>query len=118
MRTLLITGTLKIQPPGTSDPPRKMVFQRVRAGLGNLPDFPGLNVQLRQHVIPVDPKTSAQIARRDLMRAAVAFWHASTTQDKDAWKITAQKRHISVFNACISDVLRNYHLDGGVLVKN
>lgn len=115
---ILITGTLKMTPPGTVDPPVKMVFQRVRAGLGNAGKFGSMDVQLRQHVIPADPKTAAQIARRDLMRAAVARYRAMTGIDLDPFKKTAEKRRISVFNAVVSDTLKNYHLSGGVLTPN
>ena len=115
---MLITGTLKMTPPGTVAPPVKMVFQRVRAGLGNAGKYGSMDVQLRQHVVPADPKTTAQMARRDLMRAAVARWHSMTTKDKDAFQKTAENRAITVFNAVISDTLRNYHLVGGTLTKN
>lgn len=118
MKYLHITGTLKMTPPGTVEPPRKMVFQRVRPGLGNLPEFPGLALQLREHVIPADPRTPAQVARRNLMAAAVARWRARTPADVTAWTIISRARNIPLFNACCSDTLRNYHLDGGTLVKN
>lgn len=115
---MLITGTLKMTPPGTVAPPVKMVFQRVRAGLGNAGKYGSMDVQLRQHVVPADPKTAAQMARRDLMRAAVARYRAMTGIDLDPFKKTAEKRRITVFNAVISDTLRNYHLSGGVLTPN
>ena len=40
------------------------------------------------------------------------------TQEKDAFQKTAENRAITVFNAVISDTLRNYHLVGGTLTKN
>lgn len=115
---LLITQSLTFTPDNPPRPHGRYTFQRVRPGLGNVPSRPSLDLQLRRHVVPLDPKTPAQIARRDLMRAAVARWRASTSQDKAEWKIIAQNRSISVFNAAISDTLNNYHLDGGLLVKN
>ncbi len=118
MKNLLITKTLTFKPDDPTLPLGKYVFQRVRPGLGNLPDRPHLDLQLRRHVIPTDPQTIAQIARRDLFRAAVARWRAPLPGDLDRWKTTAQNRSIPVFNAALSDVLLNYHLDGGLLVKN
>lgn len=115
---LLITQSLNFEPVDPPRPAGRYTYQRVKPGLGNVTGRQERDLQLRTHVIPFDPMTPAQIARRDLMRAAVAFWHVATSQDKEAWKITAQKRQISVFNACVSDVLKNYHLDGGLLVKN
>jgi len=115
---LLITGTLIIVPPGTSLPPRKMVFQRVRRGLGNLPDKSNTGHQLRAHVIPFDPKSAAQIARRDLMRAAVTRYRSPVGDDLTRWKRIATARNIPLFNAACSDILRNYTLQGGTLVPN
>lgn len=115
--SLLITKTLTFTPINPPRPFGRYVYQRVKPGAGNVSGYPGLTLQLRAHVIPLDPKTPAQIARRDLMRSAVARWHTLTTQDKDPYKITAEKRQITVFNAFISDTLKNWHLVGGVLVE-
>lgn len=118
MKALLITKTLTFKPADPLLPLGKYVFQRVRPGYGNLPDRPALDLQLRRHVIPIDPKTAAQMARRALFAAAVARWRAPIGDDMERWKTNAQNRSIPVFNAAVSDVLRNYHLDGGLLVKN
>lgn len=114
---MTITKTLTFQPTNPPRPHGKYVFQRVAPGRGNVAGRPAWDLQLRAHVIPIDPMTPAQIARRDHFRAAVALWHASTNQDKEQWKKTAQNRSIPVFNACLSDLLRNYILVDGVLVK-
>lgn len=118
MKNLLITKTLTFKPDDPLLPFGKYVFQRVRPGFGNLPDRPRLDLQLRRHVVPTDPKTVAQMARRALFAAAVARWRAPMAGDLDRWSNDAQNRAIPVFNAALSDVLRNYHLSGGVLVKN
>ena len=115
---LLITGTLTFDPADPLKPLGKYVFQRVRPGFGNLPDRKALDLQLRRHVVPIDPKTSAQMARRALMAAAVARWHARTPADLERWKPIAHERNIPMFNACCSDTLKNYHLSGGILVEN
>jgi hypothetical protein len=115
---LLITGTLTMIPPETTLPPKKMVFQRVKLGLGNLPDKSNTGHQLRTHVIPIDPKTAAQIARRDLMRAAVARYRTPIGDDLIRWKKIARARNIPLFNAACSDILRNYTLQNGNLVPN
>lgn len=115
---LMITKTLTFQP---EDPPRplgKYVFQRVAPGRGNVTTRTRRDLQIRVHVIPFDPMTPAQIARRDLFRAAVARWRAPVGDDMARWKRIALNRSIPVFNAALSDILRNYHLDGLVLVKN
>ena len=118
MKFLLITKTLTFKPDDPALPFGKYVFQRVAPGKGNLPDRKALDLQLRRHVIPIDPMTPAQIARRDLFRAAVARWRAPMGDDLDRWELIAQKRSIPLFNACLSDILKNWHLEGAILVKN
>ena len=118
MKNLLITKTLTFKPDNPLLPHGKYVFQRVAPGKGNLPDRPALDLQLRRHVIPLDPMTPAQIARRDLFRAAVARWRSPIGDDMDRWHLIARRRSIPLFNACLSDILKNWHLESGVLVKN
>lgn len=115
---LFITGTLHLANPPTGGTPGRYTFQRVRAGFGNLPGGTGYDMQIRRTVTPADPMTPAQMARRALMAAAVARWHAMTTQDKAAFEKKAENRSITVFNAVISDTLKNWHLVDGVLVQN
>lgn len=105
--TLLITGTLTFKPANPLLPKAKYVFQRVAPGAGNLTERPGLDLQMRRHVIPVDPMTPAQLARRALMAAAVARWHATPPQDRQQWAGLAKSRSISLFNASVSDYLKN-----------
>lgn len=118
MKYLTITKTLTFEPEELGLPFGKYVFQRVAPGRGNVPGRPRADLQLRRHVIPADPETPAQIARRDLFRAAVERWHARTPSDLDHWKQTAHKKRIPLFNACLSDTLKHYHLENGVLVHN
>lgn len=117
MKFLLITKTLRFTP---KDPPRlagRYTYQRVAPGLGNVAANTERGLQLRRHVIPLDPKTPAQIARRALMRAAVTFWRSSTSLEKAKWERDAKNRSISIFNACVSDIMTNYTLVAGVLTK-
>ena len=118
MKNLLITKTLTFKPDDPLLPFGKYVFQRVSPGTGNLPDRPRLDLQLRRHVIPYDPMTPAQITRRDLFRAAVGRWRAPIGDDLDRWELIAHSRNIPLFNAALSDILKNYHLEGSTLVKN
>lgn len=117
-KATLITGTLTFKPNDPTLPLGKYVFQRVAKGQGNLPDRPTLDLQLRRHVIPLDPMTPAQLARRALMAAAVARWRARTSADLERWAPIAKNKNIPLFNACCSDTLKNYHLVGGILVEN
>lgn len=113
---LLITQTLNHAP---TDPPRPMgkyVYQRVRPGLGNVASSPDASLQCRLHVVPLDPRTPAQLARRDHLRAAVVRWHETPVQDRGIWQALADRKNITLFNASVSDALTNYNLVGGILV--
>lgn len=107
MENLLITGTLTFDPPDPLKPAGKYVFQRVAPGKGNLPGHPAFDLQLRRHVIPFDPMTPAQLARRALLAAAVARWHATAPAERQQWAGIAKQRKISLFNASVSDYLKN-----------
>jgi hypothetical protein len=113
-----IRGSINLIDAGPGRLPGRYVFQKTAPGLGNIPGFPAADRQMRRHVVPLDPMTASQIARRDLFRAAVARWRAPVGDDMQRWKIIAENRSIPVFNACLSDILSNYHLSGGLLVKN
>lgn len=41
---------------------------------------------VRRKPIPKDPKSPAQLARRQIYREAVASWHSLTAEEKDAWR--------------------------------
>ncbi len=117
MKALLITKTLTFKPDDPLLPFGKYVFQRVAPGKGNLPEFVGVNLQLRRHVIPLDPQTPAQLGRRALARAAVQRWRDTPEQGRQQWQPLAKRKSVSLFNACMSDTLTNYMLVNGVLVK-
>ncbi|GAI61042.1 unnamed protein product [marine sediment metagenome] len=46
----------------------------------------GSKTLVRRKPIPIDPKSDAQLARRQIYRDAVAAWHALSTIQQDAWR--------------------------------
>jgi len=77
-----IKGNLSLTP---TDPPRQAglyVFQRVRRGLGNITADKNRGMQLRRHVVPRDPKTPAQLARRSKFAQAIIAWRSASPQQK------------------------------------
>lgn len=97
-----VRGTLYLQDPPDGLPPGRYTFQKTAAGHGNIEGFAHADMQLRRHVVPADPKTSAQLARRTAFAAAVASWHAATQEQREAVRPLAERRQISLFNAWIS----------------
>lgn len=108
MPFLSITGTLSFCPTNPPRPCGKYVYQRVAPGLGNVEGVPLDNLQLRAYVIPADPKTPAQLARRNLFSLAVSGWHSLTEEQRWAWRDAGARRNISSFNAYISAYLRAF----------
>lgn len=102
MKNLLITGSLNLTNPPPGKSPGRYVYQRTAKGKGNMPLSETHDLQLRAHVIPADPKTPAQLARRAAFAAAVASWHAATAEDRESVRQTAENRGITLFNAWVS----------------
>jgi hypothetical protein len=87
------------------------VFQGVRAGLGNIPGYPKKDRQIRRYVRPADPKTPAQIFRRNLFRAAVQLWNEMPPHVQMEWQKLDNGRRVSGINAWLS-----YALKGGIAI--
>lgn len=105
--SLIVLGKLTFAPTDPVLPFGTYVIQRVEPGTGNVTADPTLSLQIRRHVIPVDPNTPAQQSNRAKVRAAVASWHTLDATTKQAWKVRGAPRHITGFNAYLSDWLLN-----------
>lgn len=104
---LLITGTLQEPDPDHPGQTVRVVYQRVAPGLGNIADHPAGALQRRAHVIPYDPKTPAQVARRQRFAAAVAAWRALDPENRSDWTAAARSRNITPFNAFVSAYMKD-----------
>jgi hypothetical protein len=91
------------------EPPdcRVWVYQGVRAGLGNLPEYPRLNVQRRRWVMPNDPKTGPQLAVRLLFKISVDNWQHLSSPSKKLWRTLGHAKNMSGFNAYMSASLKH-----------
>lgn len=100
--SLTLRGTITECTP--ADPPActKVVYQKVAPGKGNLPGTGDYAYQRRRHVIPADPRTPAQVARRATFAAAVTEWQAMTDDQRRAWRAAAAGLAISGYNLYIS----------------
>lgn len=86
---LLATHTVWVPQLDPQAPPVRMVMQRTGAGFGNVEGIPGATLQLRAHVVPYDPKTPAQLARRALFADAQAAWYALDPAERATWTADA-----------------------------
>jgi hypothetical protein len=103
-----IRGTLTITPSPQDNTPRKVVFQGASNITANYWTKTGQPRKVRVYVIPADPKTDAQIARRDWLRAGVAIWQALSAEEKAAWTKAGEARQITGYNAFNSSHLKAY----------
>jgi len=94
-KTLTITGKIG-----------NRVYQRVRAGLGNVPGDPTRSLQNRAYVIPTPCATPAQLARRARFATAVAAWHTLAPEEKAAYNTRAARSGRAGFNLYISEAQR------------
>lgn len=83
------------------------VFQRVRPGLGNVAGDPTHSLQNRAYVPHNTSHTPAQLACRARFAAAVAAWHALSTEQQSSYTERAKSRAIAGFNLFVSEYLRS-----------
>jgi len=85
----------------------KVVYQKVGRGLGNLSNGGRFDRQRRRWVYPADPKTPAQLARRNKFAQAVATWQMMSQEQRKAWQAQAKNHNYSTFNAFLSAFMRS-----------
>lgn len=114
-----LTGILTGIPFGTTLPAGKYVYQRTHKGGGNVPGDKHMRQQVRRHVIPRNPRTTAQGFQRGRFAIGVAAWHALTADDKAQWKKNGAQYRLGAFQIfmrvwCLSTALpTSTEWDGG-----
>lgn len=83
----------------------KKIAQRTAPGKGNVPEMRHQNQQIRAHVIPIDPKTPAQIAQRNRMRAAMTAWTSLTEPERELWRSAARSAQMGGINLFVREYL-------------
>lgn len=103
---ILPRGTLTFQREG--DPGvLKWVFQRVGKGFGNIPMRKKYDLQLRRHVVGLNPQTVPQQAQRNRMTVAVAAWQALSQSEKGHYNARASKGYqLSGYNLFLREHIK------------
>ena len=86
--------------------PTKYVYQRTGKFFGNIPLRGNRDLQIRRHVIGLNPQTPAQTARRVIFADAVTAWGLLSQAEKDVYNRRARPRKYSGWNLFISDFLK------------
>lgn len=94
---LQLTGILKGVPFGTTKPLGKYVYQKVAAGLGNIPGSKNRREQVRRWVRGTQVNTPAQQPQRGRFALGVTAWHALTEPEKETYRVPAEKLHLNRF---------------------
>lgn len=81
---LLPLGTITQKREGDATV-QKWVYQRVGKGFGNIPMRKPYDLQMRRHVIGLNPQTVPQQAQRNRLTVAVVAWQALTLEEKDVY---------------------------------
>lgn len=81
---------------------QKWVYQRTGHGFGNLGNRGSHDLQVRRHVIPRDPRTARQLARRAWFQRGIEMWQETTPEERASWKKAGLPRSIPAYNAFIS----------------
>lgn len=89
----------------------KMVYQRVRKGLGNLEDHGRMGLQLRIEPPRNDKKSTQQLQCRARLRAATAAWQALDEDQKKVFRHYAIDKHMTGFNLCVSNYCQQHPLN-------
>ena len=101
-----VRGTVTECGPGPAPVCEKVVYQGTAIGAGNISNGGKYNRQRRAYVVPSDPHTPAQVARRTFFAAAVHEWQALSPEAKAAWKQAGRARNIPGYSAFLSAYLR------------
>lgn len=103
----LPTGKI-VQPDPDFGILRLRVYQRVKAGQGNLGVRGSVGLQEREHVIPFDPKTPAQMAQRNKLAMAVAAWLALVEPEKRAYRLLANDKGMTGYQYYVGQHIKGY----------
>jgi len=103
---LNILGKLTLCPPWGSLPCGTYVFQRVQAGLGNVPWDNSRTLQLRVHVPHNPSNTPDQQRVRNNFAAAIWSWQLLSPEEKNQWRQRGRRLRLSGYNEYIRDFLR------------
>lgn len=104
---LELTGILTGIPPGTDLPPGKYVFQKTKAGLGNVPGDRKRRHQVRVWTAGTNPNTPGQQINRATFAEGVAAWHLLSPAQKETWRVPAEKLRLNNFQLWMRHWMRS-----------
>lgn len=110
-----LTGILTGIPDNTALPAGKYVYQKTKAGLGNIPGDRTRRHQVRIWTAGTNPNTAAQRPRRALFKMGVTAWHDLTPAEQQALKTPAEKRGLNNFQLFMSTYMKTHDAPIGAI---
>jgi hypothetical protein len=106
-----VTGKIQSGYDPFTGEPFKMVYQRVRKGLGNLEDTGGMGLQFRVQALITDKKSTAQLQSRARLAAAVTAYQTLPFTEKEALKLAALDLHMTGYNLFIKQFCETHNIE-------
>lgn len=103
--SLGIKGTLRFVPIDPPRPQGKYVVQRCAPGTGNVAGDLDGSTQVRAHVLPGNPRSTAQMQQRGKMADAVRAWRALPEADRLALRAAADAAGLPPYHYFLSTYL-------------
>lgn len=85
-----------------------VVIQGCAPQYANAKSSLGKPLMIREYVQVINPKTSAQVAQQNKLKAAVAAWQSASQEIREQSRQTAIKRNITLYMAFVSDFIKAY----------
>jgi hypothetical protein len=104
--SLDIKGSLIVPDEANPGEVKKVVYQGTTPQFANYETNDGKPRQVREWVIPYDPKTTPQLKQREKLRRAVQAWFDSDQAQRETALATAIKKKVTLFMAFISDWIK------------
>ena len=103
---LELSGILTGIPANTGKPYGKYIYQKTRAGHGNIHGDTTKRQQVRIWVRGTNPNTPAQQPYRARFALGVAAWHKLIPEEKESWRAPGIALKLNRFQAFMRDYLR------------
>jgi hypothetical protein len=111
LNNLGLTGTLHCIKPVAGGTMGKYVFQKTRAGHGNIAGDVTRTLQVRRWVKGSNPRTPGQQVNRAAFATAVLAWHALSGEQRAALKHKSVGTNMNAYQLFLKQQMQAFHLE-------
>ncbi len=106
---LRLRGKITLPPDATSPSGRTIIIQGATEETANARDAAGRPIMIYDQPEQIDPKTTSQQLRRDIMAEAVEYYRNAPTPVRASYNDDAKERRITTWNAMMSGWLTSHN---------